>query len=81
MTMLRCPKCNQQSVIVVSKKNLEKFTQAQGACAAYSPVQLSLLFSIIDSTLKLSIKIFDRFNDNNTKYVICKDCGHYELLK
>lgn len=96
VTLLKCSSCNKKSAFVTTKKKLEALTNVkdnddyffkQNATSgsmvgsALGTVQLIPIEKLIDLIQTIFNKLFGWFEDNNKKYVVCRDCGHYELLE
>jgi len=78
VTALLCNKCGKKDAFVTTKGKLEKLTSAPiGAAGAISPAVIAGAIAL----LKIIVEaIIDWLRDENTKYVVCASCGHYEKL-
>ncbi len=78
MATLLCKKCGKKDVFVTTKGKLEKLTSTPiDVAGAISPAvivgAIALLKVIVEA-------VVDWLKDENTKYVVCSSCGHYEKL-
>ena len=81
MTKLKCSSCGQKTAFVTTKGNLEKITDTPiSSTTGMVIVTPEVLNGLIDLFKTIFNKIFGWFEDNNQKYVICKNCGFYEKL-
>ena len=94
--LLKCSSCNKKSAFVTTKKKLERLTNIKnsdddffkknatsGAVGGLflESVQNIPIAKLIDLIQTVFNKLFGIFEDNNKKYIVCRDCGHYELVK
>ena len=94
--LLKCSSCNKKAAFVTTKKKLEKLTNTKDTNdyffkknvasgfmggTALGSVQSIAIEKLIDLIQSVFNKLFDWFEDNNKKYIVCRDCGYYELLK
>ena len=93
--LLKCTSCGNKSAFVTTKGKLENLTGVKNSgdyffkkgafsgClggAAITDIQLIPLKELLDLIKTVFNKLFGIFEDNNKKYIVCKDCGHYKLL-
>ena len=92
--LLKCRSCRKKSAFVTTKEKLEKLTNKNnsgdyffktGASSGYLGVglvntQAIPLEALVDLVKTVFNKAFGWFEDNNKKYIVCRDCGHYELV-
>jgi DNA-directed RNA polymerase subunit RPC12/RpoP len=92
--LLKCSSCNKKSAFVTTKKKLERLTnikdsnddffkknEVNGFAGAGLLLSIQHIEKLIDLIQTVFNKLFGMFEDNNKKYIICRDCGYYELLK
>jgi stage V sporulation protein SpoVS len=93
--LLKCRSCHKKSAFVTTKGKLEKLTNksnsgdnffkagAVSGCvsgAGLASIQAIPLEALIDLVKTVFNKAFGWFEDSNKKYIVCRDCGHYELV-
>lgn len=85
--LLKCPTCGKQAAVVVKKKDLENFTKrgdpgesfaSMGTGFGAVPPMVWLgLIKLLGGTLG---HVWSWFSSENTRYIVCTQCGHYELF-
>lgn len=92
--LLKCRSCRKKSAFVTTKGKLEKLTNKNnsgdyffktGVSSGYLGgslvnIQAIPLEALVDLVKTVFNKAFGWFEDNNKKYIVCRDCGHYELV-
>ncbi len=94
--LLKCSSCNKKSAFVTTKKKLERLTNIKDSnddffkknaengfagAGLLLPIQHIPIEKLIDLVQTIFNKLFGVFEDNNKKYIVCRDCGYYELMK
>jgi DNA-directed RNA polymerase subunit RPC12/RpoP len=94
--LLKCPSCRQKSAFVTTKGKLEKLTGVKNSgelffktevisgvagVAALELIKFIPIDALIDLVKTVFNKTFGWFEDSNKKYIVCRECGHYELLE
>lgn len=78
MNNLLCKKCGSRNVFITTKGRLEKaFGTPVGAYGLVHPTIIVAAIGILKIVVEA---IRDWLKDENTKYVVCSECGHYEKL-
>ncbi|MEI6219293.1 MAG: hypothetical protein WCP86_10360 [bacterium] len=93
--LLKCRSCKKKAAFVTTKGKLERITHktnsgdyffktgALSGCvsgAALGTIQAIPLEALVDLVKTVFNKVFGWFEDSNKKYIVCRDCGHYELV-
>lgn len=94
--LLKCRFCGKKSAFVTSKGKLESITNIKNekdyffktdvgsglvSHEALGIIKLIPLDALIDLVKTVFNKTFGWFEDSNKKYIVCRECGHYELLE
>lgn len=78
MNNLLCKKCGSRNAFITTKGRLEKtFGAPVGAVGLVHPTVIVETIRILMIVVEA---IRDWLKDENTKYVVCSECGHYEKL-
>lgn len=78
MGTLLCSKCGKTNAFVTTKSKLEELTSEPiGAVGAISPTVIAESIALLKAIVEA---IVDWLKSENTKYVVCSSCGHYEKL-
>lgn len=78
MNKLLCKKCGSRNTFITTKGRLEEaFGEQVGAVGVIPPTVIVAALGILKVVVGA---ILDWLKDENTKYIVCSDCGHYEKL-
>jgi hypothetical protein len=77
--LVKCRACKSRTAVVIKKKDLDDFLKngAGGQLRAVSPVVAVALIGLVKTMLGW---LRSWHLSRNTLYVICPQCGHYELF-
>ena len=70
--LLKCRSCGKQAAVLVKKKDLENLTKTG---LAVPPMVLIALIELLGTTLG---RLWGWLSSENTRYIVCKQCGHHE---
>ena len=78
--LLKCRSCKKKAAFVTTKGKLEEITCKSNSGAMALASAGTIVIALIPLISNLLEKAFDWKIGNDKKYIVCKSCGHYELV-